>query len=141
MTSTDGKGVTQSGMNILPEKIMMAAGRLKEAQIEHMDGIELIRRFNREDVLIYCDPPYMLSTRHGKQYRHELDDNGHMRLLDAILDHKGPVIVSGYDNDMYKNRLRGWHKEEKTAYSQVGSRKREVIWMNFYPVKQMSIFE
>ena len=110
---------------------MEAAKRLKDAQIEHMDAIELIRRFNHSDVLIYCDPPYILSTRHGKQYRHEMNDDGHTRLLDALLDHKGPVIVSGYDNDMYENRLRGWHREEKVVYSQIASRKQEVIWMNF----------
>ena len=129
--------------NILPERIMEAAKRLKDAQIEHMDAIELIRRFNHSDVLIYCDPPYILSTRHGKQYRHELDDAGHVRLLDALLNHKGPVIVSGYDNDMYENQLRGWHREEKTAYSQIASRKQEVIWMNFEPTKpkQQTLFD
>lgn len=129
--------------NILPERIMEAAKRLKDAQIEHMDAVELIRRFNHSDVLIYCDPPYVLQTRHGKQYRCELDDAGHQGLLDVLIEHKGPVILSGYDNEMYKNRLRGWHREEKTAYSQIASRKQEVIWMNFEPYepKQQTLFD
>lgn len=128
--------------NSLPERIMEAAERLKDVQIEHMDAIDLIRRFNYKDVLIYCDPPYVLQTRHGKQYRCELDDEGHERLLDALVEHKGPAIISGYDNDLYADKLREWHREETVAYSQVASRKKEVIWMNFKPhrIKQMELF-
>ena len=35
--------------------------------------------------------------------------------------------------------LRGWHKEYTTCYSQVCSKKQEVIWMNYEPVKQMEL--
>ena len=30
-------------------------------------------------------------------------------------------------------RLRGWHREEAVSYSQIASRKTEVLWMNFEP--------
>ena len=123
----------------LPKKIMQAAERLRGVQIENMPAIELIKRFNFENVLIYCDPPYMLETRHGKQYRYELDDKGQNVLIDVLLEHKGPVILSGYDNELYNNRLQGWHKEYTTCYSQVCSKKREVLWMNYEPVKQMEL--
>ena len=125
----------------LPEKIMQAAERLRGVQIENKPAAEAIQRFNYPNVLIYADPPYVLSARHGKQYRCEMDDMGHDVLLDVLIAHKGPVILSGYDNDLYKNRLRGWHREETTCYSQVCSRKREVLWMNFEPVIQLSVFD
>lgn len=117
----------------IPEKIMEAAERLRGVQIECRPAVELIQRFNSPKVLIYLDPPYVLSTRHGKQYRCEMDDDQHNNLLDAALAHKGPVLISGYDNDLYNDRLKGWHREERTCYSQVASRKREVLWMNFEP--------
>lgn len=41
----------------LPEKIMQAAERLRGVQIENRPAVELIERFNYENVLIYCDPP------------------------------------------------------------------------------------
>lgn len=125
--------------NILPERIMQAAKRLKDAQIEHMDAIELIRRFNREDVLIYCDPPYMLCTRQRKQYKKELDDEDHEKLLSVLIEHKGPVILSGYDNALYGSRLSGWHKEEIIAGIQSGQRRKETLWMNFEPEIQMEL--
>ena len=90
-------------------------------------------------MLIYADPPYVLCTRHGKQYRCEMDDKDQSGLLDVLLAHKGPVLLSGYDNELYNDRLKDWHREETVSYSQVCSKKREILWMNFEPDKQMRI--
>lgn len=123
----------------LPEKILQAAERLRGVQIECKPAVDVIERFNHPKVLIYNDPPYVLGTRHGKQYRYELDDKGQNDLLDVLLEHKGPVILSGYDNDLYNDRLKGWHKEYTTCYSQVCSIKQEILWMNYEPVNQMEL--
>ncbi len=123
----------------LPDKIMQAAERLRGVQIENKPAVELIQRFNFKNVLIYADPPYVLSTRHGKQYRCEMEDKEQNELLDVLLSHKGPVLISGYDNPLYNDRLRRWHREETTCYSQVCSKKREVLWMNFETMNQITI--
>ncbi len=126
----------------LPDRIMEAAERLRGVQIECKPAIEVIKRFNFGNVLIYADPPYILSTRHGKQYRHEMDDADHEQLLLALLAHKGPVLLSGYDNELYNELLKGWYRKETTTYSQVCSKKREILWMNFRPAetKQLTLF-
>lgn len=125
----------------LPEKIMQDSERLRGVQIENRPAIELIERFNYPNVLIYLDPPYVLSTRQGsrKQYRYEMSDKDHSDLLDVVLVHKGPVLLSGYDSELYNSRLKGWHREETTCYSQVCSKKREILWMNYEPYGQMRI--
>ena len=120
----------------LPEKIIQAAERLRGVQIENRPAIEVIQRFNYKNVLIYCDPPYMLHTRHGKQYKCEMADNEHKDLLSTLLKHKGPVIVSGYDTDLYNEMLEGWTKMETVSYSQVCTKKKEIIWMNYKPYAQ-----
>ena len=122
----------------LPEKILQAAERLRGVQIENRPAIELIQRFNFKNVLIYCDPPYLLETRHGKQYQCEMENRDHEELLDVLLTHKGKILLSGYDNALYYDRLHKWHKEETTCYSQVCSKKKEVLWMNFEPFGQMN---
>ena len=99
---------------------------------------ELIRRFNYPNVLIYADPPYVLSTRHGKQYRCEMDDRQQEELLDVLLDHEGPVLLSGYDSRLYNDRLRGWIRQEMESRSQVNSIKKEILWMNFDPPGQIT---
>lgn len=125
----------------LPEKIMQAAERLRGVQIECRPAVDVIQRFNHSKVLIYADPPYVLSTRHGKQYRYEMDDPAQNDLLDVLLAHKGPVVLSGYDNELYNDRLRGWYRKEMISYSQVASKKKEVLWMNYNPdIGQMSLF-
>lgn len=123
----------------LPEKIMQAAERLRGVQIENKPAVEIIQGFNSPKVLVYGDPPYVLSTRHGKQYRYEMDEAGQEALLDVLLAHKGPVVISGYDNGLYNSRLRGWHKEETASYSQACTKRREILWMNFEPQMQMEL--
>lgn len=122
-----------------PEKIMRAAERLRGVQIENRPALEVMERFNYSNVLVYLDPPYVLGTRNGKQYRFEMDDDGHEDLLDAALAHKGPVLISGYDNGLYRERMKGWHREETISYSQICCKKREVLWMNFEPEKQITL--
>lgn len=117
----------------LPDKIMQAAERLREVQIENRPAVDLAKRFNYKNVLIYADPPYVLGTRHGKQYRCEMDDDAHEELLDTLLQHSGPVILSGYENELYNCKLKDWYRKETTCYSQVASKKREVLWMNYNP--------
>ena len=114
----------------IPEKIMEAAERLRGVQIENRPAVEVIRKFNFENVLIYCDPPYVLSTRCRKQYRHEMTDEDHEILLETLLQHKGPAIISGYSSPLYEERLKDWYREERINYAQNAQQRREVIWCN-----------
>lgn len=124
----------------LPEKILQAAERLRGVQIENRPAVELMRRFNYKNVLLYLDPPYMQGTRHGKQYKHEMyTRQSHGELLEAALQHKGPVLISGYDSSLYNDMLRGWHKETTTCLCQTAAKRQETIWMNFEPMGQMTL--
>lgn len=125
----------------LPEKIMKAAERLRGVQIENKPAIEVIQRFNFSNVLIYLDPPYVLGTRHGKQYRCEMEDEDHIQLLTEIKKHKGPVLISGYESELYNEELKNWYRTETTCYSQNCIKKKEVLWMNYVPNRQINIFE
>lgn len=124
-----------------PETIRQAAERLRKVQIECRPAVELIQRFNFPNVLIYADPPYVLGTRHGKQYRHEMTDVQHEELLVALLSHRGPVLLSGYDSDIYRDMLSGWHREEIAERAQTSGVRTEVLWMNFEPMLQETLFE
>lgn len=125
----------------LPQSIIKTAERLRGVQIESRPALAVIERYNYANVLIYIDPPYLLSTRHGRQYRHEMDDHDHNDLIDLISSHKGKILISGYDNPLYATRLKNWHREKTTCYSQVCSKKQEILWMNFQPVHQMELSE
>lgn len=51
---------------------------------ENRPAVDLIQRFNFNNVFIYADPPYVLNTRHGKQYCCEMDNQAHNELLDEF---------------------------------------------------------
>lgn len=127
--------------NRLPAWVAAAAMRLKSAQIEQIQAIELIRRFRSPDVLIYADPPYVLSTRKSKQYRVEMDDSDHVDLLLALQEHPGPVMLSGYDSELYNDMLTGWTKLQRATLAEKGLHRTETLWMNFSVQSRMNLQE
>lgn len=126
----------------LPATICEAAARLKDAQIEHTDAVQLVRAYNSPDCLIYADPPYLGETRRKKRlYKIEMmDAAAHVELLDALLSHKGPVILSGYENQLYNEKLSGWRKLTHIGKANSGGVRQEVLWLNFSGV-QRTLFE
>lgn len=126
--------------NRLSQDLINAAVRLKGVQIENQPALDVIRKFNHDNVLIYADPPYLLDTRGGKQYRHEMTEQDHIDLLAALLQHKGPVILSGYPSEMYDRELKGWSRVFRKFYNQNSDQRTEVLWCNF-EVGQVSIFD
>lgn len=115
----------------IPEMLFEATERLRGVQIENRPAIDLIRRFNFPNVLIYADPPYLLGTRARNQYRYEMTDEEHIRLLEALKGHIGPALISAYPSDLYSDILRGWHFETRETLNQLSQKRTEVLWMNF----------
>lgn len=125
--------------NKTPELLLQAAMRLKEVQIENRPAIEVIKKFNHPNVLIYADPPYLPGTRCGKMYKCEMTEQDHVELLGALREHTGYVVLSGYASELYDRELAGWSRIEKRAYSQSHARRTEVLWCNFEVGGQMQI--
>jgi len=121
----------------LPEVITLASERLKHTkkslvQIENRNVFELIPKYNRENVLMYLDPPYLLETRNNKKvYKHEFEYEEHEELLKLLVSSKAKIIISGYENELYTKYLSGWQKEQTTSKDQAGNIKNECIWMNY----------
>ena len=117
--------------SMVPERIVATAARLKKMQIECMSALDLIPMYKSRDTLIYADPPYVLSSRTGgKVYEHEMSDDEHLELLKILNDHPGPVVLSGYDNALYREGLRGWWRTTKAQTCQQGVNRTESLWLN-----------
>lgn len=83
-------------------------------------------------------PPYLHETRKNYLYKHEMSDQEHEELLSAIVNHKGKILISGYENDMYNYCLKGWKKVYKKTTAEKGLKRTEVLWMN-YQLGQMDL--
>ncbi len=98
-----------------------------------LDGIEFLRvyPFTGRD-LVYCDPPYVMSTRSGRRlYKHEMSDDDHRRFLRVIRDLPCMVMVSGYWCSLYVDTLRGWGHISFEAMTRAGHTATEWLWFNF----------
>src|SRR5947199_5625132 len=115
----------------LPERLLAVVDRLKDAEIRQRPALEIIRYYNAPDCLIYADPPYPLSTRCRKYYSHEMTDQEHLELLDVLDEHRGPVVLSGYANAMYDERLAHWKRMMMPTIGEHGKHQVEVLWLNY----------
>ncbi|MFZ5669103.1 MAG: DNA adenine methylase [Pseudomonadota bacterium] len=114
--------------------------RLKRVTIERRPALDVIRKHDGIDTLIYADPPYPHETRQRVRrgsgenadgvYRHEMTDAEHVEMLELLLSVKGMVVLSGYACDLYDDRLKGWERLEYAALADGARPRREVLWIN-----------
>jgi DNA adenine methylase len=132
--------------DFLPDRIAVAADRLLHSatgpvQIENKDAVTLIKEYDHENVLIYIDPPYPRPVRNkNKLYKHEMTDDDHIRLLEAVTGSKARILISGYDNTMYGTYLTDWHKDTRMTFDDASNKKTETVWRN-YACRQGYLFE
>lgn len=110
------------------------ADRLRRVQIDNRSAAEILAVFDGPDTLFYVDPPYVTSTRgvrwKGDDYVHALDDAGHVELLEQIKRLEGFVLLSGYDCELYRERLSGWRRVEAAAVRGNGTSAAESLWLS-----------
>lgn len=118
------------------EHLEEVADRIQRVQFFNRDALDVIERFDKPDTLMYLDPPYPLDTRGGSAYRHEMTDEEHNALLDALHDCTADVAVSTYQSELYDSLLLGgWNRlesaEKKTAASNSNQGRVESLYVNY----------
>lgn len=102
------------------------------------DGIQYLEQLAdnppKERTVVYCDPPYPISSRKGKRkiYKYELTDADHYRILDAINKLRCDVLISTYPNELYSSQLRPYRWTLKKFESKTRQGKAtEYLYMNY----------
>lgn len=114
-----------------PDTIRAVAARLVGVVIERGDAVTLIERHDREDALIYCDPPYVRSTRGGAAiYKYDMSDALHSRLAEVLCQAKAMVVLSGYPSELYERLYSAWKRVERGHWADGGKASVEVLWLN-----------
>lgn len=113
-------------------RIAPAAQRLRGVTLECRDALDVIRAYERQGCLLYVDPPYLGTTRHGDQYQHEFSsEDDHRQLLDVLLETPAAVVLSGYASELYDTALAGWERHELPGVAMTGAPRTEVLWCNY----------
>lgn len=120
-----------------PAGLSAIGERFSGVLIENRDGLKVMAAHDGPDTLHYVDPPYVFSTRMRAAahhyYRHELTDQQHVELLEALQQLEGMVVLSGYPSELYEKALVGWKRLQTTSRiaSARGTAIRvEVAWLN-----------
>lgn len=118
------------------EGLSEIAQRLLRIQIEHRPALEVIERYDSEETLFYCDPPYPHESRSDSNaYKYEMKDDEHRELARVLNAVKGKVAISGYECDLMSELYGGWnvHYSKKKKINSSKAEKREVLWTNYIP--------
>ena len=115
----------------LPQVVFEVCDRLKNAHIENCNALDLIAKNNRQETLLYLDPPYLLNLRKHRLYKNEISDSIHIELLKLIKNSKAQVILSAYDSELYNSELKSWNTAEINTTAQFGIHRKEKIYFNF----------
>lgn len=93
--------------------------------VDCADALEVMQFWDSSDTLHYCDPPYNCDYAGGYAA-----DVGQEALLDKLKALEGFVVLSGYDNELYRTQLAGWHVEACNAIAFMSKRAVECLWLS-----------
>jgi DNA adenine methylase len=121
-----------------PACLAAIVDRFAGVVVENRPAADVIAQHDGPDTLIYADPPYLpeLRARGNKydlawrMYRHELSRQDHAELLEALDQVRGMVVLSGYADALYDDRLAHWRRVEKATYADGARPRTEVLWIN-----------
>lgn len=111
--------------------------RLSKLIVTNSDAFKLIEKYkDKENVMLYCDPPYEQSTRTSARYDVDMTNEQHLEFIDLILNSKAKILVSGYDCEPYNKLVdNGWSKIQFEVNTISGNKKPktkiETLWKNY----------
>lgn len=127
----DGYCSRVSALRASPDACRAVTQRLVQVLIEHDDALDVIRRHDRPDALIYCDPPYLTTEGRGTRiYTHDFKAAHHRDLADVLRGLKAMVVLSGYPSSLYDELYPDWQQHQRKAMADGGRERTEVVWMN-----------
>lgn len=113
------------------DKLPEIHNRLSSVIIEHRDIMDLIDKYDSQNVFMYLDPPYVMSTRASSQkYECDMTDEQHIAFVDRLTRCKCKWLVSGYDNSIYDVLTKNFNKIEFKSPNS-GSSATEILWKNY----------
>jgi DNA adenine methylase len=131
-SNTNRRGTTPAlDWSRYPAEIAVFCQRLQGVLIDCRPAIDVMDEHDMPDTLHYADPPYVPATRSEvRGYEHELTDQDHCNLADALHRLTGFVVISGYRCDLYDDLYEGWMRHDRETVIFRQSRRLESIWLS-----------
>ncbi len=85
--------------------------RLRTVHVENLPWEKILPKYDTPETCFYLDPPYPHSTRKNGKYLHEMTDDDHRRLVEAVPTLQGMVLISSYPSGIYRPLAEaGWQE-------------------------------
>jgi DNA adenine methylase len=108
----------------LVDQLQATAGRLRRVILEDRPALEVIAKYGAPNAVIYCDPPYLHTTRSAQAKRRGADyaveyasEAEHRELAPALHATPAAVLLSGYPSPLYAELYdqAGWWRVERAV--------------------------
>lgn len=112
--------------------------RLARVVIENKDFTDILKKYDKEGTLFYCDPPYYKAERYYEKIGYSFTKEQHILLRDMLSDIKGKFIVSYNKDDFIKELYQGFSIKEVERCNNIGNalgkekNYQELIIKNYY---------
>ena len=113
---TKGRDTTRT------EYLKIIKERLKAVSIENKSYEALIKQYDRQSSLFYCDPPYYGSEKLYDTAGTTFDNAQHVKLRDTLFNIKGKCLISYNNTDFIKELYQGFNISEIERQNNLGSR-------------------
>lgn len=126
------------------DKMPAVAQRVEGLMIHHGKAVRVIKKYDKPGVLVYLDPPYLVTDEDGTKVREtgdvydcEMTLEEHVELLETLIRLKhARVLLSGYPSKLYDRHLQGWRTtvfriDNKASKKAAKDIKDEVVWGNY----------
>lgn len=139
-TKESRRGISQATHKYLKSVsgLWEVAERFRRVQIECRDFEWILKAYDSEDTLFYCDPPYDMEHRSNRNdYEHDFTQQDHVRLHEAAAASQGKVAISGYDSSFMLSLYSDFHYYPGPLRRNTYSSKevRECLWTNYIITK------
>lgn len=132
-----GMSKTVSDMLSSIDRLPEVHNRLRSVIIENRNALDIIKKYDNDNVLFYLDPPYHHSTRGSARYDKDMNDDQQSLFIEILLGiQKAKVLLSGYSCDLYDQLTdNGWFRYDFIVKTQSGKReskdKVESLWRSY----------
>jgi len=117
--------------------LLQTHDRLSNVIVHNRDAFDIIKKYDKENTIMYLDSPYANETRSAGRYNHDFTDKQQDEYLELLLNIKySNILVSGYNCERY-NILdnNGWKRIDMEIKTQNNNRegksKIESLWFNY----------
>jgi len=135
-----------SALKTSVDSLKIFAERFRRVIIENLDFEEVIKKYDDEDTLFYCDPPYLGVERAREYYLPKFEYRDHYRLSKVLRKIDGKFVLSYYSNpyveDLYpRDEFIYLEKEviKRSVFAKGDKKKpkaKEILILNYEPKQQ-----